>query len=334
MTDIPFTPASDQKNMVSISRLFSGNGSNFIFEFELHRSNPKPDFSICVQKHEIPGLAENWQNDDMKDLLKKNKIWEKVLHFCLECAVHDSLLGNHAVNVWFEFDHHQLSKHMPEPCLFFSTGSLSKKKKPENISNKSGQLDVNYKQILKKALGILLPEGNTNRITANVEECAAALPQEGAIFQIGYLLARNLKHLRLCTAMPVKEYPGYLKRINWPGDFDYLEPALQTFKGYADGIFLDLDVGEDFLPIIGIECYYSRKESSVPKKVRFFNLLCELEICTETNANIILDWLSKKDETVSFWKKTDLKRRLSHIKVTIYEDHTATAKVYLSLSEW
>ena len=216
---------------------------------------------------------------------------------------------------------------------FLSTSSLSKKKIPENISNKSGQLDVNYKQLLKKALGILLPEGNAGRISANVEECAVALPPDGAIFQIGYLLARNLKHLRLCTSMPVKEYTGYLKRINWPGDFDYLEPALHTFAGYADGIFFDLDVGEDFLPIIGIECYYSRKEGSIPKMVRFFNLLCEMELCAETNANIILDWLSKVDETVSFWENTDLKRRLSHIKVTIYEDHTATAKVYLSLSE-
>jgi hypothetical protein len=72
MTDIPFTPASGQKNMVSLSRLFSGNGSNFIFEFELHRSNPKPDFSICIQKHEIHGLAEHWQNNDKISYLTPN----------------------------------------------------------------------------------------------------------------------------------------------------------------------------------------------------------------------------------------------------------------------
>jgi hypothetical protein len=334
MTEIPFTTASDQKKVKFLSRLFSGFGSNFIFEVELHPPNPKPDFSCCIQKYEIPGINEQWQNENIKERLKNNELWHKVLLFCLECAMPDSRLRNHVDNVWFEFDHHQLSKKMPEPCLFISTRALSKKKMPEKSMDKNNQLDLNCIWLFREALGILLPEDLTVGLKTKFEECAVSLPPDGAIFQIGVLLARRLKHLRLCTMMPVKEYSGYLKKIHWPGNFDYLEPALQTFDRFADGIFLDLDVEEEVLPRVGIECYCSKKEDSIPKMALFFDLLCELGICSKNNANIIIDWLSKGDGNESFWSRDNLKRRLSHIKVTLEEDNTATAKAYMSLSRW
>lgn len=81
-----------------------------------------------------------------------------------------------------------------------------------------------------------------------------------------------------------------------------------------------------------MECCYRKRDDIKLKLIDFFDLLIELQLCTEENANVIIDWLSCEDKKETSWEKNDLKRNLSHIKIIIDKDNTASAKAYLSIS--
>jgi hypothetical protein len=330
MRNVPFAAVLAKTNLDAANNIFSGIGANFIFEVELDKSEPFIDFSTCILKNEMQTLLEHWQKEDIKRVLKNNEKWQRVLRFCSEWARPGSLPGTNIKNIWFEFDNIQLSKELPEPCLFFSTHLLSTQ--PESGKVKNRKLNLNW--LFEGALEILIPERMADDFVRKVEDCIFALPPKGAIFQIGFLLSRSVDSLRICTTMRTDKYQEYLKKIKWPGSYEYLEPALQTFSQYTDGIFLDIDVKQDVLAKIGMECCFRNNDDTKPKLLEFFDLLIELNLCIEKNAKLIIDWLNGADKQETYWGKSGLKRGLSHIKIILDEDNTAAAKAYLSLSDW
>jgi hypothetical protein len=313
-----------------VNNIFSGIGANFIFEVELDKPELCIDFSTCILKNEMQTLLEYWRNEDIKEELKNNEKWQRVLRFCSEWVRPGSLPGTNVKNIWFEFDNIQLAKELPEPCLFLSTHLLPAQFETEQV--KSRKSDLNW--LFDDALEILLPGRMSDGFVNKVEDCFFALPPKGAIFQIGVLLSRDVDSLRICTTMRADKYQEYLEKIKWPGSFEYLGPALQTFSQYADGIFLDIDVKQDVLAKIGMECCFRNNDEAKPKLLEFFDLLIELNLCTKKNAKLIVDWLNGADKKKTSWGKSGLKRGLSHIKVILDEDNTAAAKAYLSLSDW
>lgn len=326
----PFAAALARTNLEAVKNIFPGIGTNFIFEIELDKPEPGIDFSTCILKNEMQTLLKYWQNEDIKKEMRDNEKWQRVLRFCSEWVRPGSLPGTNVKNIWFEFDNIQLAKELPEPCLFLSTHLLPVQFEIEQV--KSRKSDLNW--LSEGAIEILLPGRMSDDFVKKVEDCFFALPPKGAIFQIGVLLSRDVDSLRICTTMSTDTYQEYLNKIKWPGSFKYLEPALQTFSHYADGIFLDMDVRQDVLAKIGMECCFRNNDDTKPKLLEFFDLLIELNLCIEKNAKLIIDWLSGADKKETFWGKSDLKRGLSHIKIILDEDNTAEAKAYLSLSDW
>ncbi len=319
MPDEPFETILAETNLPIVDNIFSGIGENFIFEFELDQPEPVVDFSTCILKNEMPALLDYWQTDEMRKLLTANDKWQKILGFCSRWNNRGTRLNTHVKNIWFEFDNIQLSRELPEPCLFFSTRLLN-----------PGKLNVNW--LFQSALDILMPEKMADDFIRNVKNCIRALPANGAVFQTGVLLSRNTDGLRLCTTMAADNYQKYLEKIKWPGSFEYLVPAIQTFGQYADAVFVDIDVGREVSAKIGMECCF-RNDGDVKRKVTdFFDLLIELDLCTGKNAKQVMDWINCSGRGEMFFKKKGLERGLSHIKIILNEDNTAAAKAYLSLS--
>jgi hypothetical protein len=328
MTGDPFAIAPMKLNTVVLENIFFSTGENFIFEVELDKPDPAMDFSVCILKSKVPSLLNLWQNKVMKKALINNEIWQKIINYCSVWSKPGSPLDDYVTEVWFEFDNNQLSKTLPEPCFFFSTGKLEKSlQHGKDIHRKS-----NLIRLIDTALESLNSGRMTDRKNEKIRECILALPPNGTAFQVGVFLARGTDSVRICTAMPVNEYPEFLKKIKWPGSFQYLEPALQTFHQYVDCICLDIDVEEDVFAKIGIECSFKKKKETRAKLLKFTDLLIELQLCSGKNAKAMIDWLGLGDRQETFWGKEGLERGLSHIKIILDKDNTAAAKTYLSLA--
>jgi hypothetical protein len=318
--NIPFLNSTALKNVGIIAKHFPGIESTGILEFELDQFKPDIDYSVCLLKNEAPFVIAYWQSESINREMQLSRVWRNIIQFCNQYVSPDSQLGRNVENIWFEFDHHQIIKPLPEPCLFIT---------PKQLPHNSGPNDW----LIYDAMAVLAPGIMTAEWTHRIQHCFRSLPSVGAIFQVGILLSRQLDSVRLCTTMPTAEYPAYLKKIRWPGSMEYLEPVLNTFSKYVDKIFLDIDVCERVLPKIGIECCYKKREDYIPDLEDFFALLVDLQFCTRNNANEIILWLNNKNEGLLAGEKK-LNRGFSHIKVALESDNTASAKAYLSLNNY
>jgi hypothetical protein len=320
-----------------ISKLFQGSSSNYIFETELTSTNIEVDFSICILKNELSYLLKHWRKEELQATIQKDKIWEKLFQFCSEWKNSKSPLNHHVSDVWFEFDNHQIIKDLPQPCFFFSPRTLYRHdrniKREYIVSRHPSSSLRNIDWLFNSALTILFKKYVSDKLKKNVKTCIEKLPRNGAVFQIGVMMARNLDRLRICTSMPIDDYTIYLKAIGWNGSYDHLYYLLQTLKTYVDVVFIDIDVGERIFPKIGFECCYREDNNVKPRLKKFMNYLMEKHLCIKQKAEIILSWINNDDNhSNDICRGNRTKRTLSHIKIVQDSDNSLKAKAYLSLS--
>jgi len=316
----------------NISRLFSNISSNYIFEIELGSPMPIFDFSLCILKSELIYLLKHWRKVDLAAIFHENKIWNKLFNFCSKWEEQGSIIDNKISDIWFEFDNYQMNKKLPGACFFFS---------PRNI-HKRNIVDwklMNPDWLFESALSILIKEYLTEQIITKVKKCIDELPQNGAVFQIGVMLARGFNNdaarnfIRVCTCMNIDEYKRYLNSIGWNGPIEYFEYNLNTIKNYADAVFIDIDVGEKISPGIGLECCYRQNINLNERVNKFLNYLTNQGLCVKEKASLIIKWI--EDSTIStdnLENEGTFKKTLSHLKIFINPDKTLKAKAYLSLS--
>jgi len=316
-----------------ISKLFSSISSNYIFEIEIGSETPVFDFSLCVLKSEIFYLLKHWQKEELIPLFHKDINWEKIYKFCSKWVERGEILDNKISDIWFEFDYHQMNKDLPGACFFFS---------PRNIHKRVIDVlhTINIDWLFEPALSILIDEYLSERIKTNVKKCIDALPKNGAVFQIGVMLARlrnndiDKNFIRLCTCMKIDDYKIYLNSIGWDGPIEYLENNLNIIKKYADAIFIDIDVGNKIFPCIGLECCY-RQDINLNERINeFLNHLINQGLCVKENEAKIIKWV--EDFNISTNKLENgktLKKSLSHLKIVLNPGKPLYAKAYLSLSD-
>ncbi|MCX6580505.1 MAG: hypothetical protein NT166_10000 [Candidatus Aminicenantes bacterium] len=273
-----------------VIKLFGKCCKNYIFETELETTDYRFDLSLCILKSEIDSLLNYWGKNDLKAIFEKSTDWKNIYRFCSEWGDRDSILSKHISDIWFEFDDHELTNLFPGPCLFFSPMHLNRSNIRDKIQNISRLYDT--------ALATLFGDAFTAAIKGNVQRCIKALPKNGAIFQMGAMLPRKLKSVRLCTVMPVNDYPPYLEEIGWRGSFDYLIALLESLARLADGIFVDIDIWEEISPKFGIECVYRKTESlnreqGTSDLQRLLNYLTGLNLCTKDKVEGIMGWINE-----------------------------------------
>jgi hypothetical protein len=315
-----------------ISKLFSNISSNYILEIELGSPEPKVDFSLCILKSELSFLLKHWRKEKLRPIFQQDKNWKKLFKFCTAWEELESPIYNKISDIWFEFDNHQMIKVLPGVCFFFSPRNIHKRK------IKDWQT-MNTNWLFEPALSILLNEYLSERVKTKVKKCIDALPQNGAVFQIGVMLARGLNNctdnnlIRLCTCMKVDDYKVYLNQIGWNGPFEYLKRNLNTIKNYADAVFIDIDVGEKIFPGIGVECCYRQDINLNERLNKFLNQLINQGLCVKEKADIIIKWNEDPNGfTDHFDDKRTFKKSLSHLKIVLNQDKFLKAKGYLSLS--
>jgi hypothetical protein len=308
-----------------VIKLFGNCCKNYIFETGLETPDYGFDLSLCVLNEEIDSLLRYWNHNDLITIFENDQEWKNIYEFCFEWGDRDLLLSKHISDLWFEFDDIELKNLLPRPCLFFSPISLNRKK----ISDITGNIPW-----LFDTLAMLFGSSLDTPIISNIKKCIEALPPNGAFFQVGAMLPRKLKSVRLCTVMPVSNYHSFLEKIGWRGSFDYLITLLESLASMADRIFVDVDIWEDISPKTGIECVYRERESkNVNREPGSNNLqsllgyLSGLNLCTKVKAEQLMGWINEPLE--EYDDGICVKRSLSHIKVVLHPDNAIEAKAYM-----
>ena len=317
-------------DLKKISNYFNKISSNYCFEASLDRPVQSMDISLCILKEEIYHLLQYWEQKKLWAVFQQHMSWKKIQRFFELWADPDSPLFSNVSNIWFEFDNHQLNFDIPTPCLFLSPKYLYK----QNSLWSGNKREPYYDWLFCPALATLIEDGLINRMKNNVKSCIMAIPEKGVIFQLGVMLSRSLKSIRICTGMSVDNYVSYLKKIGWTGSMEYLTTILGTLKYLADGILVDIDVGEQIYQKIGIECSFRTNMDIKPRLEKLLKYLLEIGLCIKENSDFVLNWICDQDKHYSdIIPESGTKRNLSHIKIVLYPDNSLEAKVYLELSK-
>lgn len=307
----------------------------FGYECRLQESTPHADFLLCVYPN-IGRQILTGEENLLAEKLFSVPSWNLIRSFAQEWANPASSFASKVLNMWLEFDIDESSSAIPVPSVFF---------KPENHAIAPGQDYQWLKQALFALRGQPLSENVINCLTG----CVEALPSEGYAFQIAAMFSRPMNFLRLCLRnIEVGEIPLYLKRIGWTGNQATLTQLLNWLSERVNNITLNLDVSDEVLPTIGLECYFNFDSTVYERIESFLDELVEKGLCLPEKRDGLLaypglvhqginaqDWplylkwesvFYKRDKISVFW------RFLHHIKFVLRPDGRLEAKAYLRVS--
>lgn len=329
----------------AVSEFFPSDITTFFgFECPLGITAPKSDFLICA---DVSGNGRKVlaANNGLTKCLMSNSVWNQVQNFSQEWQNENSILAHKIHNIWLEFDIDDFDYKLPVPSCFFGSEPIYSAKSPYANLNQNNS----YQWISKNALKLLLGDNLLQSVEAKLFQCLDLLPKEAYVFQIGLMLARNIKNLvRICIRGISPEKIGeYLQQIGWNGSVEILQVFLQELAGFVERIDLDIDVGESIAPKIGLECYLSKQPKLEPRWQLFLDYLVDRNLCLPQKQAALLaypgflresaapnDWpsyLSKTSNLLENNSEAVFFRKLHHIKVVYQDDQPQLAKAYLAM---
>ncbi|GCL37975.1 hypothetical protein SR1949_30880 [Sphaerospermopsis reniformis] len=317
--------------------------SFFGFECPLGIAEPQSDFLICTDAEASERKILASENGELLPELISAPIWQQINQFSKEWQSQVSILHEKVNNIWLEFDINDYQGDLPLPSCFFGAESLYSRKSPHgNIADNDS-----YEWITRNAFPLLVNANLPESVEATFCNCLDLLPPEAYVFQIGLMLARNIKNqVRVCirNISPV-EITAYLQQIGWTGAPDILQGFLTELSGLVDRIDLDIDVGESVAPKIGLECYLLQQPKLEPKWQLFLNYLVDRNLCLSSKQAALLDYpgFIREKNYQGIWPSylaKDLQennsesvffRRIHHIKIVYQNDQPQLAKAYLAM---
>ncbi|MEM1370354.1 MAG: methyltransferase domain-containing protein, partial [Cyanobacteria bacterium P01_H01_bin.15] len=184
-------------------------------------------------------------------------------------------------------------------------------------------------------------------IIANFRRCFYELPPGAWIAHLGMMLSRATDMRRVVVkGLDRIEIPNYLSCINWSWSTDKIAGIIEQISPYVDDVILDMDVGAQMMPTIGLECRIEQQPSQGNRWQKFLEFLVSAGLCTPEKAEALLawpgvtqksdvppemwplnlalgDWFAGKDAISCFY------RRIYHIKLVYRPDKPLEAKAYL-----
>lgn len=256
--------------------------------------------------------------------------WRLLHNLCQDWVQPTSELYDQLQHIWLEFDLDRPPASVPVPCLFLSfSDTVQDARSLVELANR-------------------LPEHTISASMAtNLTQCAHALPANARIEHLGAMLSRPNQAIRVVVSgIQLQQIPEYLKRIGWQDSTNRLTALISNLLERVDSVaILDLDVGEQILPKIGIECF-NRQSSLQPRQPQFLDYLVEQGLCTPEKQAAIAQWSGfsqniPQDHTSLgnlLWGDLFLRakaysifwRSVSHIKLSYHPEQPLDAKAYLA----
>lgn len=230
--------------------------------------------------------------------------------------------------IWLECDANGASA---APCVFLSF--RREMEKPTSI------------EFCAQTLPLLIDSANVRVLIESVRQIQSACPEGARISHIGVMLGRdenvlrvNVKGLNAQTVVP------FLERIEWSGEIIELKTLWEQVHAHVDSITLCLDVSEQVLPRVGLECILTKPPSREPRWNEWLAWLVEEKLCTTEKREALREW----DVTITpashgNWSMPLVIQALlapanefavieldpSHIKLVYSPDRPLQAKAYL-----
>ncbi len=306
------------------------------FEVPLGQAERTADFLLCCTQEEGHSriLADRNSQFRIRPDLQHLPAWTKTRNFCQVWEDVDRELYGQLLNTWLEFD---ISRSEPpyEPSLFFGTPP------PERASPEI------RREIIFSALRVLEPFIITPKFGEMLDRVLAPRDQSW-VFQVGMMLARPTKAIRLCfrdLAIP-QGATALLEDLEWIGDLKSLEALLEELSLHCASIDIDIDLGEAVGPKIGIECSFDRNQKTPFYTEQFCQWLMQRNIIDQEYALSLCSYtgLVHQDADRDVWPEELLKLAaisgpdvanyiacwVHHIKVTVEPDLPLSAKAYLA----
>lgn len=321
----------------------SQSTSFFGFECRLGESNARADFLLCISAGELGQamLAGGEAPDMFVPELFQQPIWAQIREFAT--CWHNTLSPLHqkVSNFWLEFDVHKLSSHPPIPSCFFGSNMIY----ADPFADPSA-----HTWVTRTAIRLLQGAPLSSALEQQTFRAVNALPLGAYVFQVGLMLARGAKQVRLCIrGISTRQIIEYLETLGWSGCPVSLHNQLQELSHYAERIDLDIDIGETGIaPKIGLECYLTFQPKLQPKWSEFLQYLVTHELCLPEKQEALLDYpgfvrekthrdqfpahLLNLSKFLGNCSEVVFMRGLHHIKVVYQADRAIEAKAYAWVS--
>jgi len=309
--------------------------------FECHLNAPEKSVDFLVLAHDrtldcsLPGLDPA---SDLANFISAHPIWSRIKDLCISCNTPGSLLEESLTDIWWEFDLHTTSPTYLIPNVFMGTREVPTGTDLSAVRAAS----TRYRRVMGAALSQLVSPALTAEPLTTATECYERMGGEAVGFEVGVMLARETKLLRLFMRNVPKDRLGdCLVTLGWPGSVEKLEDCLSGLLELADCVGLDIDVGESISPKVGIELGFGRRILPAQGKehekwVRLFDALVSAHLCLVAKRDALVGWPGGARLTTNYdlqWKGFRLSdypiyRALSHIKIVIEPGQPLSAKAY------
>lgn len=322
---------TNMRDAKTLSKIFDEELTNFLgFETPLdNRKKARNDWSFAIS-------CANRDRQTFYDFLvkkldkeyKQDSIWKNITSFSKEWLDKESFLFNKLLGFWLEFDL-PIEKYPVTPSVFFG---------PKKTQD--------FDWIVDYALPLLTGNPVEESHKKNFEKCYLALPQKSHAYQIGTMLGRPSKGIRIVINHLNSEFSKYLQEIGLYKQNQSIEALLTDLESLCDRLVLHFNIGEIIGPDIGIECSFNPSLFHREKRWKeLFEYLVEKGMCTQKKKNSLLRFpqLVTEVKNDDFWPKnlkkisktnmpdnySSIVTYISHVKVTVHSDGTLTSKAYL-----
>jgi hypothetical protein len=258
----------------------------FGLEVRLGEEEPRADFLLCmrVESGGREALASALgPGGALAGLADREPVWRRLADFAAAWT-EDPRLREDVDNVWLEFDLPPGSP--PLPSIFFGLAHGRRDDAPRALP------------VLRAALGALLGDAPAEAAAPALAHVVGCLPPGAGIFQVGAMLARPDRGLRLCVRglHDGAALGAFLREAGWTGDVDRLVATAISALAACDTIDLDLDLapGGTLGPVAGLECAWVGDASARPRHDAFLGALVAQGLCVP----------AKRDAHAGWWRAT------------------------------
>jgi len=291
--------------------------------FEAHLSRYHADFAIRLERSELGASAR----ERLAALARgpDSGAWQRIVELLDSDSVHD---------LWLEFDGDAGGSDLPVPSVFAG---------PSDSMGGGGAAATEVAQWVRLIAGEGAPVG----ATSTAERLVGSLPPEGSVFQIGSMLARPDRGLRLLVrGLEPPAIAAYLEQIQWPGDRDAVAESAASWHRFTSSLYLSLDAGPRVGPRLGLELMFhdSVEVSATARCERLLGALEKRGLCSRPQREALLSWrgVSTRSNTGDRWPpgldqgaslfqgslQPVLARGLNHVKIVFETDRPTEAKAY------
>lgn len=299
-------------------------------ESRLHEMSPLTDILLEIKRN-TPGhrLLVGQCASGLDQLYRMYPLWRQIRSFAAQWVQDQSLLNKHILNLWLEFDTEKpVSLEAAIELIGLPSVFLGFRSADQTL----GEL----RELLSQTGDFLQIPGE---VLENVVSFIGSIPPPGQLFQLGSMLGRHCRDIRLCINKlnPVL-IPDWLKDMGWQGHAQALKAFLDMLTPIVRTMAVDLNLTETGISEkIGIECYLDWDRNDTGTWSSFLDRVSEYVHIHPSKRSGLLRYPGEVLLPVSRRKEASdtlsllLFKMIHHVKLGFYDGGITDAKAYLAI---